>query len=85
MSEQEVKQALRQWVSKKSKVQVDDLRDDTPLIEQRILTSLQVMDLILHLERLGARPVELSRLKPGAFTNINSIWVHFFAEVPHGS
>ena len=47
----EVKQALREWVALKSgKVRSEDLDDETPILEQRIITSLQVMDLILHIE-----------------------------------
>lgn len=74
-----VKQALKEWIVKVNrKVAIGDLKDDTPLIEQRIISSLQVMDLILHLERLRGRPVEIENLKPGVFRTLDDIHRNFF-------
>lgn len=74
-----VKQALKEWIVKVNrKVAIGDLKDDTPIIEQRIISSLQVMDLILHLERLRGRPVEIENLKPGAFRTLDDIYLNFF-------
>jgi hypothetical protein len=80
-TEQEVKLALKEWVAKSSgKVSADQLNDDTPIIEQRFITSLQVMDLILHIERMTEQPVDVEQLKPGAFRDIQSIYTNFFAQ-----
>ena len=77
----DTKQALRDWVVKKSgKVRPDQLRDDTPIIEQRIITSLQVMDLLLFIESLTGRPVDVDQLPPGAFRDIDTIHKHFCKE-----
>ena len=79
MSEAETKAALKEWIAKKSgKVAAADLTDATPIIEQRIISSLQVMDLILHLERLRGKPVEVESLKPGAFRTVGDIYTNFF-------
>lgn len=80
MSDETLKAALKDWIAKKSggKVTVADLKDDTPIIEQRIISSLQVMDLILHLERLRGKPVEVESLKPGAFSTVAAIHANFF-------
>ena len=44
---------LRHWVlAKNGKIRPEELDDHTPILEQRIITSLQVMDLILFLEQL---------------------------------
>ena len=52
--------------------------DDTPLIERRYLTSLQVADLLLYIEELRQSPVDPARLKPGVFASIDSIHAAFF-------
>lgn len=77
-TESEFRESLRSWILKKNgKIQADDLRDDTPIIEQRIITSLQLMDLILELEKMTGNPVEVEELKPGVFKNIDSICKNF--------
>lgn len=74
-----VKQALKEWIVKvNGKIAIGDLKDGTPIIEQRIISSLQVMDLILHLERLRGRPVEIESLKPGVFGTLDTIYRNFF-------
>jgi acyl carrier protein len=79
MSELEAKTALKQWVAKMSgKISADELDDDTPIIEQRYITSLQVMDLILQIEKMTGRPVDVEQLKPGTFKNIGTIYANFF-------
>lgn len=79
-SENEIRQALRQWICACSKHPAD-LTDATPIVEQRIITSLQVMDLILYIERLRGKRIEMDDLKPGVFRDINTIYESFFAEV----
>ena len=58
-----------------------DLADDTPIIDQRIISSLQLMDLILMLERLSDSPIDVEMLKPGAFRDINTIYRNFLDRV----
>ena len=77
--EEEVRQSLRDWIVKKNgKIKPDELNDQTPVIEQRIISSLQVMDLILFLEQLSGKPIEVDDLKPGVFRDIDSIYRNFF-------
>jgi acyl carrier protein len=54
------------------------LTDATPLIEERLLTSLQVMDLVLLLEDLAGQPLDVTRLKPGVFANLATIRQTFY-------
>lgn len=78
-TEMEIRAALRDWIVNVSgKIEPGQLSDETPLIEERIITSLQVMDLILFLEKLSGRPVEVEQLKAGAFRNINALYQNFF-------
>lgn len=79
-TEAEVREALRHWVLKNSsKIGSEYLTDDTPIIEQRIIKSVQIMDLVLFIERLRDRSIEVESLKPGTFRNINTIYNNFFA------
>ena len=83
--EAEVKRTLREWVIRVSgKVPPEALDDETPIIEQRIITSLQILDLILFLEKESGRPIDVSQLKPGVFRNINVIYRNFFQEGQDG-
>ena len=77
-TETEFKQALKEWVAKASgKVSTEELADDTPIIEQRIITSLQTLDLILFLEQLTGNAIDVEKLKVGVFRNINIIYESF--------
>ena len=57
------------------------LSDATPLIEEGILSSVQVPDLILFIEDLRGRPVDIAELKPGSFRSVEAIVAAFFSEV----
>ena len=78
-TEIEIRQSLRDWIAKTNgKIRAEDLNDDTPIIERRIISSLQLTDLILMLERLSDNLIDVEMLKPGAFRDINSIYRNFF-------
>ena len=80
-SEDEIRQGLREWIAKTNgRMRPEDLGDQTPIIEQRIISSLQVMDLIFFLEQLSGRPIEVDNLKPGVFRDIDTIYQNFFRE-----
>lgn len=73
--------ALRQWVLHRNPgLDPGALSDDTPLIEQRYLTSLQVAELLLFLERFRGEPVDVAALRPGVFRDIDSICAAFLPE-----
>ncbi len=78
-TESEVRTALRAWVVKTNgKVTATDVADDTPILERRIVKSLDIMDLILFLEELRGAPIDVEKLQPGVFRNIDAIWKNFF-------
>lgn len=65
---------LREWVVATSgKISAAELRDDTPLLEQRIISSLHLTDLILFLESLRGSPVDLTQINGAAFRDINAV------------
>ena len=66
--------ALRAWVAARNDgLSPHDLADDTPLIEARYLTSLQVAELLLFLEERSGQPLDIARLRPGVFRDIDTI------------
>ncbi len=79
MNEASVRQALRQWVESRAEAAATGSVDDqTPLIASRLLTSLQVTDLLLYIEELRARSIDASSLRPGVFRDIDTIYATFF-------
>lgn len=78
----DVRAEVRGWMVKHSRKGVDAsaMTDATLLIEEGILSSVQVPDLLLFIEDLRGRPVEISELKPGAFRSIEAIMAAFFSE-----
>ncbi len=76
----DVRDALRQWIADVSgKTSVEDLADDTPLFRSGVLKSVQIGDLILTIEELAERPVDVEQIKPGVFSDIDTIYRNFFA------
>jgi acyl carrier protein len=81
-NETDIRQDLREWISQKSgKMRPEDISDDTPIIEQRIIKSLQIPDLILYIEEHTGRSIDVEQLKPGVFRNIDTIYRNFFERV----
>jgi acyl carrier protein len=80
MDDVEKKRLLKDWIVKRSKkkVSVDELRDDTPLVEQGILSSLDVTAFVLYIESLRDEEVDPDDLDPEVFENLNTIWAKFF-------
>jgi len=74
VSPPDVKVAVRQWIlARHPGYEPTRLTDDTPLIEERLLTSIQVMDLLLYLEEVTGAPVDVTRLGKGAFATLRAI------------
>jgi len=79
VNETEIRVALRDWVREQAGDEVPLIDDATPLIASRLITSLQVMDLLLLLEELRQEPIDPTALRPGAFRDIDTIYATFFA------
>lgn len=78
-SESEARRALRDWIVKTNgKIRPEELTDETPIIERRIISSLQVMDLLLLLEELTGKSIEAENLKAGVFQSIDTLYENFF-------
>ncbi len=74
-----IKTQIKTWIVDKKKLpDASVVAHDTALIEQKILKSIDIMDLIMFIEFLRDRPLNAAELKPGAFHSIDSIADHFF-------
>ena len=60
---------------------LSSVTDETELLSERIISSFQVIDLIIHLEAMRGRPLERSDLEPGSFRNIETIAANFFGSM----
>jgi acyl carrier protein len=70
---------IRGWILKNNpKVDPAALTDQTRILEERIISSVQIMDLLLFLEDLRGTPIEIDDLKAGTFQDIQSIYSNFF-------
>ena len=74
----EVRAQLRDWILKNGKVKDPAaLTGETPLVASGILSSLQIMELILFLERAADVAIDVEQLRPGTFKNMDSILASF--------
>jgi acyl carrier protein len=72
---QEAKSVLRDWIlARDPKLRPEAITDDAPLIKGRIVTSLQLMDLVLFVEELRGRPLAPDQLRPGTFDTLETIY-----------
>ena len=79
MTASDVRGALRAWVAERNpEVAPGEIADDTPLIEARYLTSLQIGELLVFIEELRRAPVDAASLKPGVFRSLDAICATFF-------
>lgn len=79
MTESEIRTQLRTWIVNRARDKPDGFRDDMPILENGILTSLDVVELILFIENLrGGAEVSTEDLEPSAFRDVDSIYRSFF-------
>lgn len=80
-AQNDVRGALRRWVAQASgKIAEEDLADHTPIFRDGILKSVQIGDLILYIEELTEHSVDVEKITPGVFRDIDTICRSFFGE-----
>jgi len=78
VNEPDVRQALRDWIRATAGEGTSEVEDTTPLIASGLITSLQVMSLLLYIEELRQDPIDPASLRPGVFRDIDTIYATFF-------
>lgn len=76
-TELEIKQQLISWIEKKGRHD-GVVTSDLNVIEKGIVTSLDIMELILFIEQIKGEKFNLKNIKPGSFNSVNSIYASFF-------
>ena len=83
MNETELRDSLKAWIRRRAKLAPDVvLRDDTPILESGMLTSLDVAQLFMFIESLRGHEVDLSRIEPDVLTNVDTLYRSFLAPTP---
>lgn len=80
MQEQDIKQRLRDWILKHAKTPPKaDFSDATHILEEGILSSLDIVEFVLFIESLRGDEVDADAIEPEAFTSVESLYATFFA------
>jgi len=81
MEEAQVKAKLRNWIVKRAKTSPGpDFSDQTLILEERILSSLDVAEFVLYIESLLGEEVDVESLQPEVFASVNTIHEAFFGK-----
>jgi acyl carrier protein len=79
MNEATIRTQLKAWILDHSKAPVrHELADDTALLGDGILSSLDVVELVLYIEALRGAEVDTDALEPETFTSVDTLWQSFF-------
>jgi acyl carrier protein len=79
VSESEIRRQLRDWIVDRAKEKPESLSDDTPIMENGILSSLDVVELILFIERIRGDEVDTDALEAESIRDVNAIYQTFFS------
>lgn len=81
MDDHAVREALRGWILERSGAAADALASDTqPILDEGLLTSLDVVEFILFIESLREEEVDVEAIEPEVFNNIDSLVEAFFPD-----
>ena len=81
MEENEIRDALRSWILERAGATPDRLSsDDMPILDEGLLTSLDVVEFILFIESLREEEVDIEAIEPEVFTNVNTLVEAFFPD-----
>ncbi len=84
MNANQAREAIKDWVlTKTKKITREELTWQTPLIETRLVTSLQLMELLVKIEAMREAPLNLENLKPGTFNTIETMVRTFWGDEGH--
>jgi len=80
-NEAELKALLMDWVHHANpKIKAGELNGGTAILKEGLLNSVQLLDLILYIERLSENPIDVDSLNPRAFQSVDTVYEHFFKE-----
>lgn len=77
-SETEVRSSLRKWIVEHAKKPANDLNDETKILEEGIVSSLDIVELVLFIESLRGEEVDTEDIDPEVFTSVSTLYAAFF-------
>lgn len=82
MNDAEQRRQLRDWIKSRSRQEgAAKIDDDTAILEEGILSSLDIVEMVLFIESLRGSDVDLEAIDPAVFTSVNTIHAAFFAGI----
>ncbi len=84
MQESEIRTKLRSWIVKHTKApaaKAAAFSDDTRILEEGILSSLDIVEFVLFIESLRGEDIDTDDIEPEVFTSVNTLYEAFFAQV----
>jgi acyl carrier protein len=80
MNEMEIRQQLREWIYTRAKDKPYHLSDDTKILDDGVLSSLDIVEFVLFIENLRGTEVDVDALQPESFRDVDAIFTSFFAD-----
>ena len=81
MDEKQIRSELRGWILERSGAAEAALSSDQqPILDDGLLTSLDVVEFILFIEELRQDEVDIEAIEPEVFNNIDSLVLAFFPD-----
>jgi acyl carrier protein len=72
-----IRKKLHAFIIENCESEISSLSDNTPIFESGLFKSVQIMDLILFVEEISGKEIDVEGLKPGAFKDIDTIIKNF--------
>jgi len=83
MDDEEIRKQLRRWILDRSGASPDRLaQDDDPILDDGLLSSLDIVEFILFIESLREEEVDIEAIEPEIFNSIETLMIAFFPESP---
>jgi hypothetical protein len=82
--EAKLKALLMDWLHQANpNIKAGELNGGTAILKEGLLNSVQLLDLILYIERLSENPISVDSLNPRSFQSVDAIYEHFFKGKEH--
>jgi hypothetical protein len=80
IEEAKIKDQLRGWILDRTTSGATELEDDTPILDSGLLSSLDVVELIVFIESLKGEEVDVDAIEPESLENLDVLYRAFFVE-----
>ena len=77
---EEIRESLRGWILSRAGAQTGRLADDAPILAEGLLSSLDVVELVLFVESLRGEEVDADAIEPEALASIDALYATFFGD-----